>query len=183
MLRRPAKVRPSGPRDRLGLFVSSRVEVSFTTLSASPVFVTSAACMRINSVGLSPWLRCVRIDGLQRPAIHHHCNGISGICSRSHHVAGPRAVMTPQRDTTGNRYRALKVNVVLENYLSSDKCRSRLRMRRGTDSSASSTGHSYNYTTLQAADIAQMDEEVPQPLSDFLFPIMQNVRRSRCQPG
>lgn len=52
------------------------------------------------------------------------------------------AVMAPQRDTTGNQYRALKVNVLLENYLSSDKCRSRLRMRQGTDSSASSTGHS-----------------------------------------
>lgn len=133
---------------------------------------------------LSPWLRWVRIDGLQRPAIHHHCRGISGICSRSQHMAAPRAVMTPQRDTTGNRYRALKVNVLLENYLSSDKCRSRLRMRQGTDSRASSTGHSQNYTTLRAADIARVEGgSAFQASSAFLFPIMQNVRQSQCQPG
>lgn len=54
-----------------------------------------------------------------------------------------RVVMTPsQHDTTGNRYWALKVNVLLENYLSSDECRSCLCMRQSTDGSASSAGRS-----------------------------------------
>lgn len=53
------------------------------------------------------------------------------------------AVMTPsQHDTTGNRYRALKVNVLLENYLSSDKCRGCLRMRQSTDGSTSFSSQS-----------------------------------------
>lgn len=52
------------------------------------IFVTAVACMMINSVRLSPWLHSVRIDGLQRLAIHHHCVGISGICSWSHRMAG-----------------------------------------------------------------------------------------------
>lgn len=48
----------------------------------------------------------------------------------------------------------------------------------GTDSSASSTGHSENYTTLHVADIAQMKGgSAFEALSYFIFPGMQNVRR------
>lgn len=51
---------------------------------------------------------------------------------------GPRGNDPSQCDTTGNRYQALKVNVLLENYLSPDGWRARLHGRQGTDSSSSS---------------------------------------------
>lgn len=51
---------------------------------------------------------------------------------------GPCGNDPSQCDTTGNRYQALKVNVLLENYLSPDGWRACLRMRQGIDSSSSS---------------------------------------------
>lgn len=47
---------------------------------------------------------------------------------------GPCGNDPSQRDTTGNRYQALKVNVLLENYLSPDGWRNRLHERQGIDS-------------------------------------------------
>lgn len=60
---------------------------------------------------------------------------------------GPCGNDPSQRDTTGNRYQALKVNVLLENYLSPDGWRARQQMRQATDSSSSS--HTQKYTLIQ----------------------------------
>lgn len=90
LIQLPAKVRRGGPHGRVCFYfhLCGSLLHNINCAPPPPIFVTSVACMMINSVRLSPWLHWVRIDGLQRLAIHHHCIGISGICSWSHRMAG-----------------------------------------------------------------------------------------------
>lgn len=61
---------------------------------------------------------------------------------------GPRGNDPSQCDTTGNRYQALKVNVLLENYLSPDGWKACQQMRQATDSSSSPTQKIYTHPDI-----------------------------------